>query len=355
MIVRNEERFLPQCLQSVQGVVDDIVIVDTGSTDRTLDIAREHNARVYEHPWEHSFAKARNQSLSYVHSDWVLILDADEELDKDAGPILREALSGNEYNAIAGTVISHHRGGMAKHTSIRAVRNLPTGVYWQRRVHNQVMFPGFAQFFPFTIYHHGYNLSPEEMKAKDLRTYKLLRASLRDEPDDPFTHGYLAVALQHLGHYKASIKHAKRAAKLWEQTTDGTGMVLNAWYTCANSYVGLGDIKGVERSVRKALKIWPDYADCWFLLGGCLADQPGREGDAVSALMRYMEANEKAIQSPSPGNVIQNCLRRGEDAIRTIGILQQRLAQAQVRQLSEGGCLETAPHVMPPADGGGAA
>jgi len=354
MIVRNEERFLPQCLKSVQGVVDDMVVVDTGSTDNTIEIARSFNARVYEHPWENNFAKARNQSLSYVHSDWVLILDADEELDKDAGPILREALKGDEYNAIAGTVISYHRGGMAKHTSIRVVRNLPTGVYWHRRVHNQIMFPGFAQFFPFAIYHHGYNLSPEEMQAKDKRTYKLLRVSLKEEPDDPFTHGYLAVSLQHLGKFKASIKHAKRAAALWGKSNDGTGMVLNAWYTCANSYAGLGNLAGVEYATRKALDLWPDYADCWFLLGMSLAKQQGREAEAMSALIQYMAANEKAITNPSPGNVIQNCLRRGDDAIQTVGRLQQRLAQAQVRKLSEGGLDEAVSFTMPPAECGGA-
>src|SRR4051812_48876740 len=84
MIVKNEARTLSACLESVQGIVSQIVVADTGSTDQTCNIARNCGAIVTSIPWENNFAKARNAALSSLNTDWVLVLDADEELDRGA-------------------------------------------------------------------------------------------------------------------------------------------------------------------------------------------------------------------------------------------------------------------------------
>ena len=84
MIVKNEAQTLGHCLQSVSGVVSQIVVADTGSTDNTADIAREFGATVISVPWENHFANARNAALALMQTDWVLVLDADEELDDEA-------------------------------------------------------------------------------------------------------------------------------------------------------------------------------------------------------------------------------------------------------------------------------
>jgi tetratricopeptide (TPR) repeat protein len=85
MIVRNEALKLRRCLDSVRGVVDEVVIADTGSTDGTPAIARDCGARVVELPWNNDFAAARNRALAFVQSQWVLSLDADEVLDPAVG------------------------------------------------------------------------------------------------------------------------------------------------------------------------------------------------------------------------------------------------------------------------------
>src|SRR5207253_10332123 len=76
MIVKNEERFLRNCLESVKDIVDEMVIVDTGSTDSTPDIAREYGAKVIPHVWKDDFSEARNVSLDHAEGDWVLWLAA---------------------------------------------------------------------------------------------------------------------------------------------------------------------------------------------------------------------------------------------------------------------------------------
>ena len=78
MIVKNEEKHLVRCLRSVRDVVDEMIIVDTGSTDKTKDIAKIFGAKLYDYPWTGDFAAARNESLKYATGDWILILDADE-------------------------------------------------------------------------------------------------------------------------------------------------------------------------------------------------------------------------------------------------------------------------------------
>ena len=80
MIVKNEERFLGQCLASVKDIADELIVIDTGSTDRTIEIAREHGAQVGHFEWCNDFAAARNVSIAPATGDWILFLDADEEL-----------------------------------------------------------------------------------------------------------------------------------------------------------------------------------------------------------------------------------------------------------------------------------
>ena len=84
VIAKDEEAMLGDCLASVRGLADAIVVVDTGSTDRTAAIARLHGAVVVEHAWNHDFAAARNAALPHVKSGFILVLDADERLGPGA-------------------------------------------------------------------------------------------------------------------------------------------------------------------------------------------------------------------------------------------------------------------------------
>src|SRR3990167_5438874 len=86
MIVKNEEKYLEQCLNSVKDLVDEIIIVDTGSTDKTKEIWKKfdfaHKIKFFDFKWIDDFSAARNESLKHAAKDWILVLDADEVLDK---------------------------------------------------------------------------------------------------------------------------------------------------------------------------------------------------------------------------------------------------------------------------------
>src|SRR4030066_1633675 len=92
MIVKNEEKFLAQCLKSVKDATDEIIIVDTGSADKTVEIAQSFGAKVYHHPWRNSFSEARNHSISYAVCDWILQIDADESLEQADIPLFHSLI-----------------------------------------------------------------------------------------------------------------------------------------------------------------------------------------------------------------------------------------------------------------------
>jgi tetratricopeptide (TPR) repeat protein len=97
MIVRDEAQRLPTCLESVRHVVDEIVVVDTGSTDRTIAIARQFGAQVHSFTWCDDFSAARNASIRAAHGDWILVLDADEVLQTAIVPTLRQAIQSPDH------------------------------------------------------------------------------------------------------------------------------------------------------------------------------------------------------------------------------------------------------------------
>ncbi len=95
MIVKNEEATLPRTLASAKDVVDEMVVLDTGSGDRTCEIAREFGARVYHFEWRDDFAAARNECLKYATGDWILVLDADEVLVPEIVPHIKQGIQGD--------------------------------------------------------------------------------------------------------------------------------------------------------------------------------------------------------------------------------------------------------------------
>lgn len=100
LIVKNEETSLPGCLQNVDDVVDEIIVVDTGSTDRTMEIARNHGAKVYTHEVENQFVEARNVSFEKATSDWILWIDPDERLSVRLKDKLPSLIDTSEYSVI---------------------------------------------------------------------------------------------------------------------------------------------------------------------------------------------------------------------------------------------------------------
>ncbi|MCK4301565.1 MAG: glycosyltransferase family 2 protein, partial [candidate division Zixibacteria bacterium] len=122
MIVKDEEELLPGCLDSIRDWGDEIVIVDTGSTDRTIEIAESYGARVYHQPWEGDFSKHRNYSIELATCDWVFIIDADERFNKKDVPLLLNSVNREEHKIISVNIFNLYGSIGHKLTSVNSIR-----------------------------------------------------------------------------------------------------------------------------------------------------------------------------------------------------------------------------------------
>ena len=145
MIVRDEEKNLPHCLESVRGMFDEIVVVDTGSTDRTKEIARAFGAKVFDFAWVDNFAAARNEALSHATGDYAFWLDADDvvepgELEK-LRALLRRLRAGDEAAYVVRCACDPGPDGTGGETVVDHVRLFPLrdDVRWTYRVHEQIL------------------------------------------------------------------------------------------------------------------------------------------------------------------------------------------------------------------------
>jgi len=195
MMGKNEEELLPQCLASIVDHVDEIIFVDTGSTDRTVEIAESFGAKIFHHPWEDNYSLHRNQSLGYSTCDWVFQIDCDEKLVGDGVKNLRpivDCCDSSDVNAIS--IILHNMIG----GRIQMRGNLPRifrkkGLSYEKIVHNLPVFEGDAAAYPGIIFeHYGEDLSPERMKEKENRRLNLLYKRLDVDPEDYQVYFYLA-------------------------------------------------------------------------------------------------------------------------------------------------------------------
>ncbi|MCL5991705.1 MAG: glycosyltransferase [Bacteroidetes bacterium] len=219
MIVKNEEDNLPGCLDSVNDVVDEIVIVDTGSTDRTKEIAKKFNVKIFDFEWGNDFAAARNEALKHSTGEWVLYLDADERLDEFSKANIRNLLmnSNDEIGGFICTIESDHfqlNGSTERHRGgyPRIFRNYGfPKISFQGRVHEQITPSIFAlgkliNFSDILIEHLGYNQSREVMEAKVKRNYAMLIEHVQEEPLN-------AYAWYQLGQTLAQMKLIEEAEK----------------------------------------------------------------------------------------------------------------------------------------------
>jgi glycosyltransferase involved in cell wall biosynthesis len=195
MIVKNEEKHLPRCLDSVRGVVDQIVIVDTGSTDRTVEIARQYGAAVHHFAWTDDFSEARNESLKHATGDWILWLDGDEALEQGAEKVIREAIIRPQFGGYMMQIINFMSDRESKdvftHRPCRLFRRVPA-VEFTGKIHEQVL-PSLeragmlaANLSGARILHYGYGQAAMAEKGKLERTVRLIQAELADDPSNSF-------------------------------------------------------------------------------------------------------------------------------------------------------------------------
>lgn len=225
LIVRDEEQRLPRCLSSIRPYCDEIVVVDTGSTDATLAVARACGAQVYCHEWNGDFAAARNAALDLATGDWVLVIDADETLSVPEGSPVRDPGRFRQWLACVPfdafmvpihnltdsgeTYIIHYERLFRRHPAIR----------FEGRIHEQVA-PSLARLgarlalAPFEIHHDGYLSQVRRDRNKGQRNVALLVRALQDGPQNWYLHLKLGEEYLAQGRVPEALAQAQAALEL---------------------------------------------------------------------------------------------------------------------------------------------
>jgi hypothetical protein len=242
MIVRDEEQTLPACLETVKGLVDEMVIADTGSTDGTLEVARRFGARCLSIPWENDFSRARNRALEEVRSDWVLALDADEQLDEKAKQSLPRLLKAPAIDGYIVTILDYlldvnhkvwdfpaktNQSGLeaarrfpayVEHINVRLFRRRPQ-IYFVGPVHESVAprilkLGGTLGKADFLIHHFGLITGMPTRIRKNYLYRQLGQKKVEETPNEAQAHLELGLSELALDNNEEALKYITTACQL---------------------------------------------------------------------------------------------------------------------------------------------
>jgi len=289
LIVRNEEAFLGGCLASLRGIVDEIVIVDTGSTDRSKEIAKAAGARTYDFKWTGDFSEARNRALDLSTGQWILYIDADERVRPESLSNLRDALSDPVH--VGYEVLLHPRPGHTAYWVLRLFRNDPS-VRFRGLIHENI-WPALNEYSAkrggtvgkseLVLDHEGYE---GDRQAKNARNLPLLEKALRQDPAHVYAWCHLATIyvdrnepeLAKQAWFSALKLVRERAARAPEDILPYLGLIRNgADLGCDTEFL-----------LAEALSRFPSSVQLQWLRARKLMDE-GRFEDAILAFERIVE------------------------------------------------------------------
>jgi GT2 family glycosyltransferase/tetratricopeptide (TPR) repeat protein len=330
LIVKDEEANLPDCLGSAADLVDEVVVVDTGSADRTKEVAARYGAKVFDFPWCDSFAAARNASLEHATGEWAFWLDADDRLDGDNRARLRAlfaALGGeNAAYVLKCLCPSDGPGGAATVVDhLRLFRNRPD-VRWEGRVHEQIL-PAVrrsgaeVRWSDAAVHHTGYR-DPALRRRKLERDLRLLGLEDRDNPGHPFTLFNLGQVAQELGRHAEAVPLLRRSL---ERSHPSDSIVRKIYALLAGCHRQLGQPELALAACAEGRAHYPDDAELLFVEGLFLRER----GDLAGAEARL----RAALAAPGSGHFASlDDGVRGYKARQNLGLVlreQGRLDEAE--------------------------
>lgn len=294
MIAKNEEAWIREALDSVRGLCDELIVVDTGSTDATAAIAGECGATVVPHPWRDDFSEARNAALQLVKTDWVLMLDADERLVSEDHDKVRSAITDTPMAAYNLRVISvGERGDDLSEAMVTRLFRSDPRIRWRNRVHEQIV-PSILEAgmgldrLDVRLIHYGYLPDVVRNRGKVDRNRDLIDMMIRDVPRDPYWPWQKAQTEIQAQNGAEAIRWAKRAWKLADPRAELAPLIL---VTLGKSYWIAGELQKAHQVFDQGTRQYPRYTDVFFLKGKVAFDGQ-RYADAEAAFIRALELGD---------------------------------------------------------------
>ena len=274
MIVKNEEISLPRCISSVREVVDEIVVVDTGSGDKTVEVAKALGARVYSHAWQDDFSLARNESIKQATGRYILWMDADDVIPHDEVSKLfrlKKALKALPKDAYYFRLVNPMAGGdeqVCMH--LRIFPNLQ-GVSFQGAIHEQVI-PSLERiccrevYTDITIHHLGYH-SREAVTQKARRNLQILLRCAEQNPDDFYSMMQLGFTYSTLGQNEEAQRYFIKVMECRHPLITGKRWYPFAFICSAIINRDNGNLVKAVSILKDLIRNFPDNGYARFLLG----------------------------------------------------------------------------------------
>jgi glycosyltransferase involved in cell wall biosynthesis len=296
MMVKNEEKNISDCLNSVRDLVDEMIVVDTGSGDQTKAIAQSLGAKVFDFPWIDSFSAARNESLKYATSEWVFWMDADDRLNSENRERLRklfqELKDDNAAYVMKCRCVASSPGDVETVVDhVRLFRN-DSRLRWKYRVHEQILpsirsLQGEVRWSEVEVHHVGY-IDRALRKKKLERDMRLLLLEQQEQLDDPFTLFNLGSVYHELGQREQAIQVLSRSL---ERSHPKDSIVRKLYALIAQCQREIGQTPEALKTIWAGRTHYPDDAEMLFL-ESLLHRESGELRKAEECLKRLLETQE---------------------------------------------------------------
>ncbi|MDW8799694.1 glycosyltransferase family 2 protein [Clostridium sp. A1-XYC3] len=273
MIVKNEEKNIEKCLQALKPLKNnvnyEIIIVDTGSTDNTISIAKKYTEKIYEHQWTNNFAEMRNLSISYCKGNWILVIDADEVLENPDELISFFKEKYKSYNSAVVKLNNYTSGDMYVIGGLIRLFKNEGDFHYAGRVHEQPICKKPTCITNITFNHYGYCRNDYDlMQYKYDRNIKLLLKDLDEGKDEIYTLFQLCQSYSMANKKNQALKSINKAYKLVKSKKELKNDV-RYLYVDRQLAIELFDSSNYERTIEvceKAILIGDNFIDFYYLL-----------------------------------------------------------------------------------------
>lgn len=314
MIVKNEEKNIERCIKSYRNVVDEIIVVDTGSTDRSIELAKALGADVYFFEWIDDFAAAKNYAISKAQGDWIIFLDADEFFPRETAAEIPRLIRGGKGQLVDAVFCKMYnidetsQQVLNEMIQVRLFRNSDEIVY-EGPVHEKLVSKGgalktiLADEKKIYIYHTGYSETLKIKKAE--RNIQLLLKQMKGNSDNAEQFYHLSRAYSAMDNYDESIQYAQKFLAMGNVSKEHER---NIYYTLIGDMIlNKTSKKAIEEVVQKAISCEPKDAMPYMLLGQYYFNLK-MYGEALEALEIALKLNKECRVSNL--NFVEG--RRGE-------------------------------------------
>lgn len=317
IIAKNEESNIEYCLRHMKEVVDEQIVVDTGSTDRTVEIAEKLGAKVFHFDWIDDFSAARNFALDKAKGDWIIFLDCDEYFSDSSVPLVKKYIKEIHGNRNINGILTQLINIDKDKNVISVVENVSPRIFrkkrnmrYKKRIHEYLQ----DSHKPIVcdnrtedlkILHTGYDRSIVDEKNKNKIYISMLKKELEQNPEDSHTNLYISISLYMDGEYEESLEYARQSLMYADEIKDAKHYpliymrILNAMLYTEPPYDEIREI--FEEAVGK----YPQYPD-YYRIMGLIESNLGNRIAAVEMMKKciyYCQNYKSDIESVALGQI----------------------------------------------------